>query len=89
MKYMVLFLMILLSLVCCQEIITTIAGTGTGSYSGDNGAATSAAINHPTGVAVDASGRILYYCPLHWYTVICAVSDNILDYYTLIFPCPI
>ena len=40
-------------------IITTIAGTGTGGYSGDNGAATSATLYHPTGVALDASGRIL------------------------------
>ena len=40
-------------------IITTIAGTGTSSYSGDNGAATSAALKYPVGVAVDASGRIL------------------------------
>ena len=40
-------------------IITTIAGTGTASYSGDNGAATSAALGWPSGVAVDASGRIL------------------------------
>jgi uncharacterized alkaline shock family protein YloU len=36
-------------------IISTIAGTGSGSYSGDNGAATSAGIN-PVGVALDASG---------------------------------
>ena len=40
-------------------IISTIAGTGTGSYSGDNGAATSAALSWPYGVALDASGRIL------------------------------
>ena len=40
-------------------IISTIAGTGTSSYSGDNGAATSATLNYPFGVAVDASGRIL------------------------------
>ena len=40
-------------------IITTIAGTGFSSYSGDNGAATSATLNYPHGVAVDASGRIL------------------------------
>ena len=41
-------------------IITTIAGSDTsGSYSGDNGAATSATLNNPHGVAVDASGRIL------------------------------
>ena len=40
-------------------IISTIAGTGSGSYSGDNGAATSATLYLPVGVAVDASGRIL------------------------------
>ena len=40
-------------------IITTIAGTGTSSYSGDNGAATSATLYYPSGVVVDASGRIL------------------------------
>ena len=40
-------------------VITTIAGTGTGSYSGDNGPATSASLSSPRGVAVDASGRIL------------------------------
>ena len=40
-------------------VITTIAGTGSGSYSGDNGAATSASLNQPFGVALDASGRIL------------------------------
>ena len=40
-------------------IITLIAGTGTTSYSGDNGAATSATLNYPAGVALDASGRIL------------------------------
>ena len=39
-------------------IITTIAGTGTAGYSGDNGAATSAQINYPFGVAVDASGNV-------------------------------
>ena len=41
------------------EIITSIAGTGSTTYSGDNGAATSAALYWPEGVAVDASGRIL------------------------------
>ena len=41
------------------EIITTIAGTGTTSYNGDGGAATSAALKSPVGVALDAAGRIL------------------------------
>ncbi len=42
-------------------IITTIAGTGTSSYSGDNGAATSAGLNNPWGVALDVSGERLYF----------------------------
>ncbi len=37
-------------------IITKIAGTGTASYSGDNGQATSAGLYQPQGVAVDAAG---------------------------------
>ena len=71
-------------------IITTIAGSSTsGSYSGDNGAATSATLYYPWGVAVDASGRILYYCLLHRYTVSSAMFDDIFFYLFLIFPCPI
>ena len=42
-------------------IITTIAGTGSGSYSGDNGPATSAALKGPYGVAVDASGMPAFH----------------------------
>ena len=38
-------------------IITTFAGTGTVSYSGDNGPATSATLCWPTGVALDSTGR--------------------------------
>ena len=76
----IVLLFILLQSVCCQDIITTIAGTGTGSYSGDNGAATSATLKDPRGVAVDASGRILYYCPLHRYTVSSAMFDEIFFY---------
>ena len=37
-------------------IITTIAGTGTTTFSGDGGAATSAALYFPTGVTLDSSG---------------------------------
>ena len=70
-------------------IITTIAGTGTSSYSGDNGTATLATLYHPYGVVVDASGRILYYCPLHRYTVISAMSNEIFFNFILMFPCPI
>ncbi len=42
-------------------IITTIAGTGTNSYSGDNGAATSATFNSPVDVALDSAGISLLY----------------------------
>ncbi|MCP3906009.1 MAG: hypothetical protein GY715_20490 [Planctomycetes bacterium] len=40
-------------------IITTIAGTGTGGYSGDGGQATAAKINRPVAVAVTAFGDLL------------------------------
>jgi len=39
-------------------IIRTIAGTGTAGYSGDGGAATSATLSNPTGVAVDSEGHV-------------------------------
>ncbi len=39
-------------------IITTVAGTGIGGFSGDGGAATSAQLNFPTAVTVDAAGNL-------------------------------
>ena len=47
-------------------IITTIAGggsdydDGSASFGGDNGAATSAVLSEPEGVALDSSGRQYY-----------------------------
>jgi sugar lactone lactonase YvrE len=38
--------------------ISTIAGTGTGGFSGDGGLATSAQLNSPFGASVDSSGNI-------------------------------
>ena len=37
-------------------IITTIAGIGSGTYSGDGGQATAAEINRPAGVTLDVLG---------------------------------
>jgi Concanavalin A-like lectin/glucanases superfamily/Domain of unknown function (DUF2341)/NHL repeat len=39
-------------------IITTIAGTGTAGYSGDNGPAASAELSSPEGIAIDGSGNL-------------------------------
>lgn len=39
-------------------LITTVAGTGTAGYGGDNGAATSAMLNFPRAVAIDGSGTL-------------------------------
>ena len=38
--------------------ISTVAGTGTGGFSGDGAAATLAQLNYPLGVAVDAAGNL-------------------------------
>ncbi len=50
-------------------IISTIAGTGSTSYSGDNGAATSATFSIPYGVIVDSSGKTVS-CHLHSFRLI-------------------
>ncbi|WP_263417411.1 Ig-like domain repeat protein [Terriglobus albidus] len=42
------------------NIIRTVAGTGTAGHSGDGGAATSAHLNGPNGLAVDPAAGILY-----------------------------
>jgi sugar lactone lactonase YvrE len=41
-------------------VISTVAGSGIGAYSGDGGPATAAQFNNPTGVAVDASGNLYF-----------------------------
>ena len=42
------------------SIISTIAGTGTASYSGDGSQATSAALNGPHGIVIDSSGNVYF-----------------------------
>ena len=39
------------------DIITTIVGTGEGGFSGDNGAATSAALCYPGEARLDTAGK--------------------------------
>ena len=51
-------------------VITTIAGTGSTSYIGDGGAATSAGLNRPHGVALDSSG-ILFSIIFAYFLNIC------------------
>lgn len=41
-----------------SQVITTVAGNGTGGFSGDRGPATKAQLYHPKGVAVDAAGNL-------------------------------
>ena len=43
-----------------EGLITTVAGNGSGGYTGDGGLATSAEIDEPTGITLDASGDILF-----------------------------
>ncbi len=52
----ILILLLLLQLVYCIDIITTIAGTGTSSFSGDGSQATAATLSGPFRAAVDLSG---------------------------------
>ncbi|MEO6542134.1 MAG: hypothetical protein ABIN74_14115, partial [Ferruginibacter sp.] len=55
---LLIFSWIFLPQLCNAQLITTIAGTGTAGYNGDGIAATSAQLNAPQGLAVDAYGNI-------------------------------
>ena len=55
--HLLLLLWHLTGLYIAQDIIYTVAGTGTASYSGDGGDATSAALYTPYALVVDVSGR--------------------------------
>ncbi len=43
-----------------QGVLTVVAGNGTNGFSGDNGPATSAALDSPIGVAVDSFGNLFF-----------------------------
>ena len=58
--YIILLLVLLLRFTCCVDIITTIAGSNAQGYSGDNGAATAAALYYPEGVRIDTAGEQQY-----------------------------
>lgn len=58
-------------------IITTVAGSNTSNYSGDGGPATSAGLNRPAGVAVDAAGS-LYIADAGNYRIRKVTSDGII-----------
>ena len=61
---LVLLFMITIVEVKGVDVITTVAGTGAASYSGDNGQGTAAALNYPNGVAVDSTGNFMLFLSL-------------------------
>ena len=60
-------------------MITTAVGTGVAAYTGDHGPATSATLNAPVGVAVDAAGNLFISDQLN--NVICKVTNGIITTY--------
>ena len=59
-----------------KGVITTVAGSGTAGFSGDNGPATSAQLYYPSGVAVDAAGNL--YIADTWNSRVRKVSNGVI-----------
>ena len=53
-----LFCLLILTRSLALDIITTIAGTGTSSFSGDGSSATSATLHSPWGITLDSSSNV-------------------------------
>lgn len=60
MKKLIVILLVLLPLFMRAQTINTIAGIGSGGYSGDNIPATSAMINLPSGIACNDAGYVFF-----------------------------
>ncbi|MGZ3905085.1 MAG: NHL domain-containing protein, partial [Bacteroidia bacterium] len=52
------FIFIVLANTCFSQLITTFAGTGVGSYTGDGGLAINATFSEPQSVMVDDTGNV-------------------------------
>ena len=50
----------ILRLDAVSGLVTQVAGNGTAGYTGDNGPATSAALNEPEGMALDSAGNLYF-----------------------------
>jgi uncharacterized protein (TIGR03437 family) len=56
--------------------ITTVAGNGNAGFSGDGGPATSASLNYPGGIAVDATGNLYFNDDVNYRTRMIAASTG-------------
>ncbi len=72
-----LLLTSLILLVRGVDIITTIAGSTSGGYSGDGGAATAATLAFPYGVAIDTSGNNIFSSIAQMSSIQCYLLDFI------------
>ncbi len=64
--YIILLLVLFVRFINCVDIITTIAGSNTQGYSGDNGVATGAGLYYPEGVRIDTACEQQYISNYWW-----------------------
>ncbi len=58
-------------------VISTVVGTGTGSYNGDSVTATAATLNYPTGITFDSAGITIHICTTCYSFIITIISQGI------------